>query len=98
MMKCRFCSFETNNYEELRQHEYKCYQEYSEKQNLKRKEELVEDIRKLNSLKQEYEKFAGELINIYSDNELAKYIGFFPYEYSKEHILEDYLKNGFIFH
>jgi len=63
-MKCRFCSFETNNYEELRQHEYKCYQEYSEKQNLKRKEELVEDIRKLNSLKQEYEKFARELINI----------------------------------
>jgi hypothetical protein len=84
MWKCRFCDFETSNYEELIKHERSCYKKYEENTRKKREEELVIDVNKLNTYKQEYERFADKIMKRYSKDELEKFKELFPADKRKE--------------
>jgi hypothetical protein len=78
MWKCRFCSFETDNYEELIDHEKECYKKFVEVNNKKRNEELVADMNKLNTYKLEYERYADKMKKTYTKDELVKFNELFP--------------------
>jgi hypothetical protein len=84
MWKCRFCSFETNNYEELVAHERECYAKYEIETRKKREEELTTDMNQLNTLRLEYERFADKMNKRYSEDELEKFVELFPVNKIKE--------------
>lgn len=70
MYKCRFCDFETNNYDELIKHERSCYNVKREKDSKLHKEELDRDIAKLNSVRSEWLHWCNILKERYTKDEL----------------------------
>jgi hypothetical protein len=78
IFKCRFCDFETSNYGELIKHEGNCFLKQEKEFNRKQDEEIVEEVNKLNTLKQKYERQADMMIQRYPKEKLEKFKGVFP--------------------